>query len=195
MSPKKRAAQSCFGHLSRWISCFSGKWVLEYLPNGRDAIFIRSVVVAAVVFVIFLAVLNGLDSSRSWTPSCSELKRQLLDHQVKFGVIFVAAYSALYARFSAQWEYLANLFNQIKAAECRRDCEGAQIVEWKAAFIEDAQDLYLAEMPIFASVIHAWCQEPDVRESYVRSTAGGERRLNSVMASAREIFDTENRRW
>ncbi len=48
------------------------------------------------------------------------------------GALFGAVYAGLYARFASQWLYLANTYNQIKAAECRSESSARPLAEWKA---------------------------------------------------------------
>jgi hypothetical protein len=57
-----------------------------------------------------------------------------------------------YARFSSQWSYLAGVYNQIKAAECRTGFQETVLAQWKAGFIEDAADLHLLRKAMFASI-------------------------------------------
>jgi hypothetical protein len=82
-----------------------------------------------------------------------------------------ATYIALRGRFSDQWRYLAGVYNQIKAAECRRDIEKEALREWKAGFVEDAVEVHLARKRIYAQVIVNWLREPAV-ESLVLEYMG-----------------------
>lgn len=65
------------------------------------------------------------------------------------GAVFTATYAALYARFSAQWSYLAGVYNQMMATQSEIEPSGKQpnaleeIQLWKAGFAEDAEDLHL----------------------------------------------------
>lgn len=65
------------------------------------------------------------------------------------GATIAASYAASYSRFASQWVYLAELYNQIKAAELSipEVLTPAQVLvfaEWKAGFLEDCETLHLA---------------------------------------------------
>lgn len=93
---------------------------------------------------------------------CGEAAKQVK----KFGLVYVgilaAVYTALYARFSSQWHYLADVYNQIKSVRANEPVNARQVEEWKAAFIEDADTLHLVNKPLFASIVSAMGQEPKV---------------------------------
>lgn len=151
------------------ISC---EWILTNLrrPNGGDVILLRSLLITIFVSILGWLLPIGWNVTTAW-----------------FGTIFAAVYVALYARFSQQWQYIANLYNQIKAAEVRASGEKStddakkQIGMWKAGFIEDAETLHLATKPMVASIIRAWGNEELVRQSYIAHTIGGENRFSNLM--------------
>jgi hypothetical protein len=128
---------------------------------------------AGVVYAIALALRGSLETARV-------LRTLVLDTIPWFGAILAAAYAALYARFSAQWSYLADVYNQIKAAECAGGKPDA-LAEWKAAFMEDAAELHLDNKPVFATVIQVWGKEPGVKEAFVKYGQGGEKRFAGLM--------------
>lgn len=97
------------------------------------------------------------------------------------GALFGAVYAGLYARFASQWLYLANTYNQIKAAECRSESSARPLAEWKAGFIEDADGLHLATKPLFASVIAHWAREAAVAQAYADTVTGGADRLAALV--------------
>lgn len=51
---------------------------------------------------------------------------------------------------------------------------------WKAAFIEDAQDLHLARKPMFKHLITAILAEDGVREAYINSCPNGADRIREI---------------
>jgi len=108
-----------------------------------------------------------LDPNRTASFSCAEFALQLSSNLRWFGAILGAVYAVFYARFASQWSYLAGLYNQIKATECQKDCNQQKLAEWKAGFIVDAQELHLANKPLFAEVIRAWRMEPAVEAAYL----------------------------
>jgi hypothetical protein len=150
---------------------------------------------ALVVYLVLLIGRNLLDPSRTWTFSMHELRVQILGTAQVFGALFAAVYAGLYARFSSQWSYLANVYNQIKAAESRGGCDASRLAEWKAGFIEDAQDLHLALKPLFASVIRAWGSEAEVKGSFETYAPGGALRLAKLMSRVELAWERAGKDW
>jgi len=92
-------------------------------------------------------------------------------------------YASLYARYSAQWNYLAGVYNRIKETEARGATDATALkamAQWKAGFIEDADDLHLAGKPMFASTIRAW-SNADVEQEFVDHTHEGRARWSELM--------------
>jgi hypothetical protein len=122
---------------------------------------------------------------RDWTkPDGHRLLDYWVHHFTWAAVVFGSVYTALYARFSAQWRYLADVYNKIKEAEVKYAAsEEARLylAQWKAGFAEDAQELHLATKKIFAQVIRNWLQEPEVRKAFVQYTTGGQARYVELM--------------
>jgi hypothetical protein len=77
--------------------------------------------------------------------------------------------------------YLAGVYNQIKATEAPERTSFDALTEWKAGFLEDADELHLAAKPLFGSVIRAWGKDPNVRKHFVEHAAGGEARFNRLL--------------
>jgi hypothetical protein len=138
--------------------------MLETRPNGGTAVFLRAAWIAGVIYIIGLILRNWIDPSRSFRFSFTELRLQLLGSFRWFGTIFAGAYAALYARFASQWSYLASVYNQIKATECRGDTnKPLALAQWKAAFIDDAVSLHLAAKPSFKGVVLHWYGDDSVK--------------------------------
>jgi hypothetical protein len=129
----------------------------------------------------------------TWREARAELNELPLG--AVFGALFAAVYAGLYARFSSQWSYLANVYNQIKAAESRGGCDASRLAEWKAGFIEDAQDLHLALKPLFASVIRAWGSEAEVKGSFETYAPGGALRLAKLMSRVELAWERAGKDW
>ena len=166
----------------------------RHLPNGGSVILLRSLFASSVVYLILLGIENLMDPSRTWRPSARAFELQLHESLRWYGAIFGAIYAALYARFSSQWAYLANVYNQIKAAECRKECSPRHLAEWKAGFIEDAEELHLAGKPIFASVLRAWNTD-EVKYRFAKYSPGGEERFVALMARVEIVWQRSLRAW
>jgi hypothetical protein len=159
------------------------------LPNGGGIILLRSLASAFLVYLGVLGLHNALDSARTWSFSWPELTAQVRETFHWYGAIFGALYAGLYARFASQWTYLANVYNQIKAAECRRECNGDPLAEWKAGFMEDAEELHLATKPLFASVLRAWGGDANVKKKFIENAPGGVERFEALMKRVASLWE------
>ncbi len=163
--------------------------------NGGSIIALRSFLSALSIFLIILTVINIIDPNRSFSFSCREFRLQIIDKISWLGVFFASIYVALYARFSSQWTYLANLYNQIKQTEAKDPVNEIKIAELKAGFIEDAEVLHLFSKPIFASIICTWGKEAIVKKKYIKFTPGGEQRYKRVINITEKICETESKKY
>ncbi|MEX2554399.1 MAG: hypothetical protein WEB06_02070 [Actinomycetota bacterium] len=123
----------------------------------------------------------------------SGIGERITDALKFLGVVFAASYTALYARFSQQWTYLANLYNQIKATEVRASTSGPmnedaskRLAEWKAGFIEDADAVHLVKKRLFASVIVSWSRQEQVEASYCEHGNDGEHGWDRIVCAAKD---------
>jgi len=143
--------------ISRFILLIlSNEWLLtKYdIPNGGVVIIIRSFLSSLFLFIIFISLKNIVDPSKSWSFSFFDLRLQVMQLIPVYGILFGAIYTALYARFSSQWSYLASLYNSIKETEALNGDEDI-LAEWKAGFIEDAENLHLACKSSFVSIVNS----------------------------------------
>jgi hypothetical protein len=182
---------------SRIISLLSGEWILTQvrLGNGGDVVFYRALWTSAWMFGLAVGLHNLVDPSKLWSFSIEQLQLDVLERFPWFGAIFAGAYAAYYARFSSQWNYLANLYNQIKAAEVGGVANAAALAQWKAGFVEDAEDLHLATKSMFANVVHAWGSQPDVGAEFRGFVVGKEPRLDRLMSRVSEVLAAAERRY
>ncbi|MFL9858841.1 hypothetical protein PQR72_24435 [Paraburkholderia madseniana] len=174
------------------VSGISGEWLLSKLglSNGGSVIVLRAFFVAALVLFVVqpasLGIKDILDPTRGWAFDPRRLTSYMAHHFTSIAIVFGSVYTALYARFAAQWRYLADVYNKIKEAEVKYSTqEGAnlRIAEWKAGFAEDAQELHLETKKIFAQVIRTWLADEIVKAAFVRYTTGGDERYRSLMRS------------
>lgn len=188
------------GNAVGWLS-FEVLLTRTRRANGGTIILVRAFLTALLLYALAIAFKHGVDPMRTSEFSWLELRLELSRSFQWFGAIFAAVYVALYARFAAQWTYLANLYNQIKQAEARaaekgNDAAVAQkLCEWKAGFLEDAEVLHLSTKPVFASVISAWSRDRGVQICYVALTPGGRVRLPSLLADVKRSCEREARKW
>ena len=176
--------------LSKLIRFVSAEWLLTHYkhPNSGTVIVIRALFTTVCIYVAVLALRNMLDPERTWEFRSDELRGQVVHTLSLFGAMFGATYAALYARFSSQWQYLANVYNQIKAVESSQTLDSRALASWKAGFLEDAEDLHLATNRVFASVLRAWGTNYDVRVQYIANTPGGQKRFDALMERVRSAY-------
>jgi hypothetical protein len=162
-------------------------------PNGGAVILARSLFITLLIYSVALTVTNVVDPKRAWQFSAGELRTEIVNTLTWFGTIFAAVYFGLYTRFASQWTYLANVYNQIKAAEVKAasgqmtTMAWEKLAEWKAGFIEDAENLHLATKSTFAATVLAWGTEPDVIDKYRDTVSGGKKRLRRLIAVVRNF--------
>ena len=165
----------------------SSEWILTKLdiPNGGAVIFFRSLMSSIFIFLLVLGFLNVIDPTKSWAFSMNELRVEIIDKFTWFGAIFAAMYTGLYARFASQWSYLAGLYNSIKETEAKSP-DGQVIAQWKAGFLEDADNLHIACKGTFVTTIKAWGEYEDVKREFISNSPGGEKRFNRLMRRVNE---------
>jgi hypothetical protein len=121
--------------------------------NGGGIVLARSILSSVVVFFLALVAEASFAEGKLAFPALTQISKNV----PWFGAIWVAVYFGLYARFASQWTYLAGLYNQIKASEIAalaqlvgKDDKNTEkpieevmrkLAEWKAGFIEDAENI------------------------------------------------------
>jgi hypothetical protein len=179
----------------------SGEFILRSgFPNGGTMILVRSAWVAGMLYGVALLLHSGSYAEWTWEfwtwprhIDLGRLKHEIADHVPWLGAIFAGVYVALYARFSSQWDYLAGVYNQIKDAQVSQHPEtNDRMQEWKAGFVEDAEDLHLAAKPMFRMTVWCWLQEPEVERKYDLYTAGGMKRRKRLVRRLERAIKAKN---
>lgn len=165
------------------IEFASGEFIVTRLKksNGGAVIVIRSLLSSVIIFLVIILMLNLIDPMKLSAFSITEFRKNIVVDFPWFGAIFAFMYVGLYSRFSSQWSYLSNLYNQIKQVEVAPEGKKYRICEWKAAFIEDAYDLHLIYKEMFSSIIVNWIQEDDVRNCYLHYAPNGRERMPEII--------------
>jgi hypothetical protein len=197
------------------VVLLSGEWLLK-LPNrpanGGGVIAFRSLMVAITLFAIFIALESAFQPNVQFEFSWTEAKRLVAARLPWFGAIFAGVYTALYSRFSSQWNYLAGFYNQIMQAELQialtepglpvpsttatdKASPSAReiMAAWKAAFIEDAEDLHLATKAVFAPAVAGYLSDDLVQEYYVANTVRGRKRLEKLTTLLSDALQEQER--
>lgn len=183
-----RYSLDCLKNVHSFLSgeCLLTRYQFE---NGGATILVRSLWMAFVIssmIVLCHYVLQPTPFSwRSFTNSILETYEICL-------AVFGAVYGGLYARFASQWTYLATTYHQIKAVESQGSVNLTALAEWKAAFLEDADELHLASKRIFATVIRAWGHDRSVKSVFLRhagcNASDGKERFRRLMHRVRRAL-------
>jgi hypothetical protein len=176
--------------LSAIVSFLSFEFLLTKFrwANGGTVIFIRTSAITLLLYFLYISIVQGLDPARTSEYSGDELKKAIVNSIEVFGAIYAAIYIALYSRFSAQWSYLSNLYNQIKVVEASPASNPAIINDLKAAFVEDAIALHLSKKPMFAMIIKSWGHDPAVKALIEHHMKDGVKIYNELMKDIDEII-------
>lgn len=181
---------SWLGRTADWIvNFFSGEWILEWSPfttNGGTVVALRSLWLTFWLFLPAFLLKTTLGQGKVAVLDIRQGAADFVEVLPWLAAIFAGVYVAFYTRFSSQWTYLANLFNQIVQAQLAlpekpHEAQLDVMASWKAAFIEDAQDLHLAAKPMFLVAVQDWGSDEQVASRFVRNTVGGEERLKALL--------------
>lgn len=145
---------------------FSGELLVDCVGNSGLVIFLRSVWVSAFLFSLALLVKSWCEAGPNSEFSWSIARQLVAKHFEWFGALFAGCYAAFYARYSSQWSYLADVYNQIMATKCtippEEHATNRSLLHWQVGFIEDAHLLHLDGKPPFAGVIKDLLKYPHV---------------------------------
>lgn len=180
----------------KFFDFLAGEWLFLFLKaNGGAVVALRSLWTTAIFAGLAIASLSAFDPSRIGPISVKGAIGILWEVSNILTIFLGASYLALYARFVSQWSYLAGLYNLIKQAEAAKDANKDIIAEWKAGYLEDAENLHLAAKANLAPVLHAWVKDKAVIRAYIKNTPGGAIRLRQLRCLARKAFKEEDAKW
>ncbi len=170
--------------MDKLVYILSGEFALAGRPNGGTAVFLRSLWVTLLIYLLVLPIKSYCSKGAVFQFSAAQLRIEVGETLPWVGAIFAGAYAAFYSRFAAQWSYLASLYNQIMAA-CvvltpENRTSNQALVIWNAAFIEDAQDLHLAGKSMFKAIVVGLLQNEQIVRVFLESTEGGANRLRKL---------------
>jgi hypothetical protein len=169
------------------VEFVSGEKLFDWLkkPNGGTIIFLRSVWVSVIIYAVALLLHTGSYAEWTWEfwkwpchIDFRQLKKDIADTVTWLGAIFAGVYVALYARFAAQWSYLAGEYNQIRQTlVTTKEPDPDHLLLWRAAFIEDALDLHLATKPMFARYLKRMLHDyPEIANKFDSFAVDGPKR-------------------
>lgn len=166
--------------------------------NGGTVIFLRAISISLALLVITMCLHNLINPNLVYPITLDNFRNQLIQLAPWVAALFAGSYVALYTRFSAQWSYLANLYNMIKQAEIsmkgtptdqeRKDQE-LILCQWKAGYIEDALELHLSSKSNVAAIIKAWGRNSAVEKEFRENTFNGDARWGELMNNISAISE------
>jgi hypothetical protein len=165
------------------VSFVSAEWLLTRFKwaNGGDVIALRSLWIAFVIYWPTIGLKDFCEPHAVLALDWAQVRRLVPGTIPWFGAIFAGTYASLQSRYGSQWNYLAGVYNRIKETDARGSVQPERMAEWKAGFIEDAEDLHLIGKPMFASVARAWGGDALVRRKFLVFTDRGTERWNGLV--------------
>lgn len=169
------------------VSILSGEWILKLWPNGGTVVALRTLLTGGLISGVSMSILKFICNSDLCSLECFKI----------YGAIFAGVYTVFYSRYAAQWTFIANLYNKIKETEVRMDFNNKESVrhlkQWKASFIQDANELHLATKPKFASIIQSWIRDGSIVELLNGNPVFGEQKFHAMMAKVSEVVNNNAR--
>jgi hypothetical protein len=186
-------------YIQKIVVLISYEWLLtRHRSNGGVIIILRAFCISSTLLLIAIFLRNLIDPNLCLPITFYNFRIQLIELAPWFAALFAGTYLALYARFSAQWSYLANLYNQIKQAEMGMETTSSAsekishqkkiLCEWKAGYIEDAIELHISRKPNVAGVINAWSQDDGVEDAFKKNTTNGKKQWDDLIEDIRPIL-------
>jgi len=191
-----QAIRYVIGKVGAIADVLSAEVLLKFYPNGSTIILLRTCWIATLLYSLAL-LLHSLSYTTWPAPfDAAQLREDIGDTVPWLGGIAGGVYAALYARFSAQWSYLAEVYHQIKDAQVAigkpNKEQKAQVDFWQAAFVEDAEDLHLVRKKMFAATAWIWLQDANVARTFHQSTVRGRNRLRDLLGTLEETIRRED---
>lgn len=181
--------------MSTILNVISGEWMLSKRGNSGGVVLARSSFVSLWLFLALLGVHSYLGPCAQFSFSRPEFLAELRDRIPWLGAIFGGVYAALYSRFSSQWKYLAQLYNQLMAAEDSRPrstLDGEyrkRRMMWWHAFIMDAQDVHLALKATFVGAVHSLLAENEIIEEMCGQNDKDKKSFDEFKEAVRKAAD------
>lgn len=166
-----------------------------FKSNGGAVVALRALWTTAIFAVVAVIAVSAFEPERIGPATVNGALDAFWTVSNHIVIFLGASYVALYARFVSQWGYLAGLYNMIKQIEATPGSDKKIIAEWKAGYLEDAENLHLAAKNNLAPVLYAWVKDPAVIRAYIKNTPGGSNRLRRLRCLACCAYEEEAAKW
>jgi hypothetical protein len=180
--------------MKRILNILTGEFILNHMPNGGTAVVLRSAFVTAYMYGLALALKSYTSECAVLSFSAEQLVLEVNETIPWAAAIFGAVYVALYTRFSSQWSYLADLYNQQLALAVTitdEQLNGDNFVRWQAAFVEDAVCMHLAKKEGFSNAVYMTLQDSGVREALEKDPGFGKDKFRKLEAELKNILSIQ----
>ncbi len=182
--------------IEKVFDSLTGEFILKWLKaNGGAPVALRALWMTIFFIFISMFAVSLADPERVGPITMTSFFNCLFDVSEESIIFLGAAYISLDARFVSQWTYLAGLYNLIKQVEASGGADPNVIAEWKAGYLEDAENLHLAAKHNLAPIIHAWVKDEKVKNAYIKNTPGGALRLDGLIGLAAEAYKEAEKKF
>lgn len=165
------------------LGFLSGEYMLKSKPNGGDIVLLRAIHSTFFIYLMTILLHEITKPNAILTFSQEELISAVHKSIPWLGAIFAATYATFYTRYSSQWTYLANTYNQFMAVKSVQndhvmnlDHEAAKALNnWMAGFVSDCFTLHLDRKPIFKGIIENLMKDEKIKELILGNFEGEEK--------------------
>lgn len=180
--------------LNKVMTIMTGEFFLKFMPNGGTAVLLRSAFVSLYLYLLTIAAKSFTNECAIFSFSLDQLRSEFNSTIPWLGAIFGGIYAALYSRFSSQWSYLADLYNQQLSAALtlsKDQLNSDNFAIWQAAFVEDAVCMHLATKPGFSNAILQMLNEEKIRKILEEDKHFGTNRVKQLIKSLEKAIQKQ----
>ncbi len=170
--------------MDKFLEIVSGEFVLRFMPNGGKAILLRSTIVSAIFYILAVGIKSYSAEGAILSFSAVQFWNEVGETIPWFGAIFGGSYAALYTRFSSQWSYLADLYNQQMSAALTlsdEQIDSEAYINWQAAFVEDAVCMHLHTKAGFSNLVIEFLRDVKIKEVLTSQQHFGQDKYEKVL--------------
>lgn len=172
-----------WAYMTGLLAFLTGEYLLKSKPNGGDIVLLRAIHSTFFIYVMTI-LLHEITKSNALLLFSQEALISVVHKSIPWlGAMFAAAYATFYTRYSSQWTYLANTYNQFMAVKSSQsahimsqDLEAAKALNnWQAGFVTDCFTLHLDRKPIFKGIIENLMKDEKIKALILENFEGEEK--------------------
>jgi hypothetical protein len=176
--------------MNTFLEIISGEFILRYMPNGGKAILIRTVLVSLVLYLVAISLKSYTSENSIFRFSLDQFQKEVTETITWLGAILGGSYAALYTRFSSQWSYLADLYNQQMSAALNLNSDAIEsdtYKYWQAAFVEDAVCMHLDTKAGFSNLVLELLRDEKIKSILEEQKHFGNIKYNKVLSRLEKV--------